>query len=123
MDFFNEVGKFAKTVTGKAGEMVDVTRLNSKIGGLKSEIAALQQQIGEYYFSKYEAGEPCPSQLSGAYGEIKSKLQAVADVESEIAGIRGGGGQGPQAGGAFCPSCGAKVAPDAKFCGGCGGKI
>ena len=121
MDLFNEVGKFAKTVTGKAGDMVDVTRLNSKISGLKGEVVALKQQVGEYYAAKFEAGEPCPPQLSGVYDEIKTKLEAIAAVESEIAAIRGGGEQ--SAAGAFCPSCGAKQAPGAKFCAGCGNKL
>ena len=121
MDLFNEVGKFAKTVTGKAGEMVDITRLNSKVGTLRGEAAALKQQIGEYYLAKFEAGEPCPPQLSGVHEEIKNKLEAIAVVESEIAAIRGGGGQ--SAAGAFCPSCGVKQAPGTKFCAGCGTKL
>ena len=92
MDFLYEVGKFAKNVANKTGGMVDVTRLNSKIGTLKNEISGLKLQIGEHYWSKFETGEPCPPQLSGVCEEIRSRLEAVANVEAEVAAIRGGGG-------------------------------
>ena len=124
MAFLNEVGKFAKTMTDKAGEMVDITRLNAKIGTLKGEIVALKTQIGEYYWSKFEAGEPCPTQLGGVCDEIRKQMEAIAGVEAEIAAIRGGEGQGASGvAGVFCQSCGAKQTTGAKFCGSCGGKL
>jgi uncharacterized small protein (DUF1192 family) len=124
MAFFDEVGKFAKTVAGKTGEMVDITRLNSKIGTLKNEISGLKQQIGEHYWSKFEAGAPCDPELSGVCDEIKNRMAAIASVEAEIAAIRGSGAQSAQsAQAAFCPSCGAKLTPGVKFCGGCGAKL
>ena len=91
MAFFNEVGKFAKSVADKTGNMVDVTRLNSKIGTLKGEVAQMKMQIGEHYWSKFEAGEPCPPQLNDVCGEIRNRMESIAAVESEIAAIRGGG--------------------------------
>lgn len=121
MDFLNGLGKLAKTVADKTGSMVDNTRLNSKIGALKGEIAQLKMQIGEHYWLKFEAGEPCPSELSGICAEIKNRLEGIAAVESEIAGKRGSEGQ--SAAGAFCPSCGAKLTPGVRFCGGCGAKL
>ena len=121
MAFLDEVGKFAKSVADKTGSMVDVTRLNSKVGTLKGEVASLKMQIGEHYWSKFEAGEPCPSQLSGVCEEIKSRLADISAVESEIASIRGGDAQATA--GAFCPSCGAKLTPGTNFCGGCGAKV
>ncbi|MCL2684501.1 MAG: hypothetical protein FWE55_04590 [Synergistaceae bacterium] len=90
MAFLNDIGKFAKSVADKTGNMVDVTRLNSKIGSLKDEITALKIQIGDQVWSKYAAGEPCDAQLSGICGEIRNRLEAIEGVESEIAAIRSG---------------------------------
>jgi len=89
MDLLDGLGKFAKSVADKTGTMVDVTRLNSKIGGLKGEVVQLKMQIGEFYWSKFEAGESCPPQLNDVCGEIKKRLSDIEAIESEIAGIRG----------------------------------
>ena len=123
MAFLDEMGKLAKSVADKTGNMVDVTRLNSKIGTLKGEIVQLKMQIGEHYWSKFEAGEPCPPELSGVCDDIKNRLADIEAVESDIAGIRGGSPHPQGAPGAFCPSCGASVTPGSKFCNGCGGKL
>ena len=126
VDFLNEIGKVAKTVASKTGNMVDVTRLNSKIGSLKDEINGFKIQIGDYIWSKFEAGEPCDAQLNNICGEIKNRLEAIAAVESEIAVIRGSDGQSATEQGetaAFCSSCGMKLAPGTKFCAGCGAKL
>lgn len=50
------------------------------------------------------------------------RSRAADDVEQEVASFRKKGGQG-QAQASSCPSCGAKVKPNDRFCARCGSKV
>ena len=66
--------------------------------------------------------------------EILQKLDAlppldetpdVDPIEAAVLAFRAGADLGPrrQQGGNFCPQCGAKVAPEDRFCGACGARL
>ena len=56
MAFFDKLGDLAKNVGEKTGDMVEITKLNSKISSEKSAIEGLKKQIGECCFNKYREG-------------------------------------------------------------------
>ena len=126
-----EIGKFAKTAADKTSNMVEVTRLGAKIGAQNESIAKLKAQIGEFYWSKYAAGETCDSALEDVFREIEAGLAQIASLEAEVRAIKESEAQAQQtvrttaapAGGAKCDSCGAANEEGARFCRECGSAI
>lgn len=120
MEIFDKIGKFAKTAADKTGDMVEVTRLNAKIGTMQSEIVDLKTRIGAWWWPKYEAGEPYPPELRETVDGIKTRLTSIASLETEIRNIRGGEPRPSPPNATACPGCGATLPAGAKFCGQCG---
>jgi len=125
MAFLNKVGNLAKSATDKAGEMVEVTKLNTKINESKGKITTSKTQIGEYYWKKYESGEGLDDEVMEICASIKAENDTIDQLNNEIQRIKGStGGAGQASGsGTFCTSCGAAVPSGKNFCAGCGAKV
>lgn len=122
-----EIGKFAKTAADKTSNMVETTRLGSKISARNEDIVRLKAQIGEFYWEKFAAGEPCDPALAETFAEIRNALDQIASFEAEIRAIKESEAQTvqttAQAAGAKCDSCGAQNDGGARFCRECGSAI
>lgn len=125
MDLFDKIGKFARDAADKTGDLIEVTRLNTKIGALKAEIAALMGRIGEHYWKRYEADGVCDPALAGVFAEIREHFRGVAELEAEIQTVKNAAlAQAASASGkTVCPSCGTELPAGTRFCGSCGAKI
>jgi len=123
MAFLDKVGNLAKSATDKAGEMVEVTKLNTKINECKGKITASKTQIGEYYWTKYESGETLDDGVMEICAQIKAENDAIDQLNSEIQKIKGSSGGAGPAGQTFCTSCGTAVPSGKNFCSGCGAKV
>lgn len=152
MAIFNKIGSIARSVSGKTGDMLEVSKLNALIRSSEDDIEELKQQLGEYYYEKYSSGVI----LDPGAAEICKKIQsAYADIKanrSEISSIRAAAREAAEADEeeekpvsrrqsreryselvnaarsasgtvTFCPVCGAAVADDSRFCGVCGAKL
>ncbi len=122
-----EIGKFAKTAADKTSNMVETTRLGSKISAQNDNIARLKAKIGEFYWEKFVAGEPCDPALEETFAEIENAIAQIASFEAEIRAIKESEAQAvpatAQAAGAKCGSCGASNDDGARFCRECGSAI
>lgn len=88
MAILDKLGGIARSVSGKTGNMLEVSKLNALIRSSEDDIEELKQQLGEYYYGKYAAGVI----LDGGAAEICKKIQAAyADIKAnkaEISGIK-----------------------------------
>ena len=73
MAILNKLGSIARNVSGRTGNMLEVSKLNALIRNSEDDIEELKQQLGEYFYGKYAAGVI----LDGDATEICKKIQAA----------------------------------------------
>ena len=129
MTFLNKLGGIAKNIGDKTSEVVETTKLNSKINSEKTAIAECLRQIGEIYYQKYLAGDPGDPAAAEFLASIDNHNRVIADAQAEISRIKAdGSGQAsgaaaPAGEGMACTSCGKLNPAGTKFCAECGGKV
>jgi hypothetical protein len=125
MAFFDKIKAAAEAVGDKTNEMIEVTKLNSKVSAENSAIGEKKTQIGELIFSRFVSGQSFDPEISGLCEGIQSHLAAIEALQKEIVAVKAGMAKAaPEApSGATCPACGAANAPGVRFCGSCGGKL
>ncbi|WP_352399578.1 hypothetical protein [Anaerotignum sp.] len=57
MDLFEKIGEVAKNLSEKAGDSLEINRLNGEISIEKGNIQCYQRELGEYYWAKFATGE------------------------------------------------------------------
>lgn len=128
MDFLDKISSFTKNAADKAGNMIDVTRLHSKINAEQAKIAELERQIGQYYFEEYLSQVPLPNVPAEYCTKIVEHNGTIAALEAEIQSLQGntqestGVQNNPQPPN-FCPNCGQNLIASTKFCPNCGHAI
>lgn len=117
----NGLDKGLNAVSVKSQEVLEATKLNSQIGGLKDQIAKIQRELGE---AVYEMN------LQGLLDQngIKEKCEAITALKQQIetneAELQAVHEKADAAMGQLtCPNCKTKVAEGTKFCGNCGTKM
>ena len=87
-DFMNKVGKKASRAAdiagNKASEIMEVTRLKSKLNDVNQVKNAAKKDIGDYCFSLYEAGKIDDPNIIELCKKIESAIEAAEHIESEI---------------------------------------
>ena len=71
MAILNKLGSIARNVSGRTGNMLEVSKLNALIRSSEDDIEELKQQLGEYFYGKYAAGVI----LDGDATEICKKIR------------------------------------------------
>src|SRR5665647_2535925 len=122
MAFFDRLSKAAKNVTNRGVDMVEVTRLNAKIGNNKSTIETVKTKIGDFYWKRFLEGIQLDDEVIKLCNEIKDIQKAMEALQEEIEAINVKQEREDEAAAnpVKCPSCAADVAVGAKFCGVCG---
>ena len=112
MAFFDDVKKLGKNVAEKGKEAIEITKLNSQIGGEKDKMKDMFTKIGEQVFVSFKAGtdhgfgEWCVQllEMEAKIDELKNKIMEIKDSTK-------------------CPSCGSEVSKETAFCPKCGAKV
>ena len=107
--------ELTKTLGEKAEAALEIQRLNSQVNKERSKISDTHKKIGEILWAKFEAGEEIPEEFSEALTKIDEHKVAIAKIKATAFA-----GEEPKT---SCPSCGAQVTLNSKFCGECGGKM
>ncbi len=122
--FLNKLGDIAKSAVDKTGEMLEITKLNSKITTEQSKIAGYKAKIGEYYYEQMCNASDAPAEIVEYCGMIKSSLDEIASLQLEVESLKGEKpAEAAPPTDAKCPACGAQNTPGIKFCGECGQKL
>ncbi|MEL7624367.1 MAG: zinc ribbon domain-containing protein [Clostridiales bacterium] len=121
MALFDKIGSVTKGMADKAGDMLEITKRNSKINEEKGKIAALKMKIGDYYWEQFQAGAQIDEQAAALCANIKEALAAIESLELEIQQIKGSPQQPVAAPVELaCANCGTAIPPGKKFCPECG---
>ena len=91
-DFFNKAGEVAKNTASraadKAGDMVEIGKLKSKISSAKSEISATEKKIGKYYYEQYKDGVAVDAAVGAMCEEITVQLDVIEELEDKIQDVK-----------------------------------
>ncbi len=114
--------ELTKTLGEKAEAALEIQRLNSQVNKERSKISDTHKKIGEILWAKFEAGEEIPEEFKEHCTAISEALTKIDEHKVAISKIKATAfaGEEPKT---ACPSCGAQVTLNSKFCGECGGKM
>ena len=109
-----EASKITKTVAGKTGNIVDVTKLNLALSDTERKIAALNEKIGEMVYAKYLEGALTSDEYEELCKEIDAFKTEQEDIKAQIADLKNA---------ITCPECGINNDKGSEFCSKCGAKL
>lgn len=129
MALFDKLNQVAKNIGNKTSDAIETGRLNSRINSEKAAAGEELAKIGEFYYTKYaESGEAEP-ELIELYQSIKAHYAAADEAKAEIERIRSDNAPAPASAPAaapaqlFCRDCGAAYSAGTKFCPSCGARL
>lgn len=130
MAIFDKISNFAKNAADNTKDMIEVSKLNGKIGQEKSKIEQHKKELGEYVWKQHEAGARFDEEAETILNEIEQCNSAIAELEEEIAKIKepkpepapaaAPAEPEPEPEKEVCPNCGTEYTPPQKFCPECG---
>ena len=131
MAFLDKLSDMAKSAKSSAEDLVETTKLNSRINDEQKKIARVKAQIGQYIWEQYAAGsEDLPAgavdlcrQIDQANEEIASLNMQINVIKSQANAAKATPAPAPAAApGPYgnCFSCGAAMDEGARYCSACG---
>jgi len=136
LDFFDKLSdvtkNVAKNVTNKTNDIIEITKLNSKIAAEEGKIKELVMRLGEACLAEFNSGaklSPAMIEICNAIAEGRARIESIndeVDVIKEVGSVNKNAQatrQEPVELEIKCPGCGALMAPGTKFCGVCGTKL
>lgn len=104
----------ARAAGKKAGQMVDVAKLNVRLFDLNGEYNDLLRQLGQVMFDTHRGLTADPEQVTGLLVQADGKAERIAELKSRISDLK-------QA--QTCPGCGEPCGKSDKFCRFCGSPL
>ena len=104
----------ARVAGRKAGQMVDVAKLNVQLFDLNGEFNDILRQLGQVMYNTHKGQASDPDPLPELLAQADEAAGKIADIKARIADLR-------QA--QACPGCGAPCGKDDLFCRRCGAKL
>ena len=126
MAFFDKLGEMAKNVGDKTGDMIEVSKLNSRVSEAEKRIVEKKREIGETCWARYIANIQLDPEVARLCAAIKEDEALIAKTQAEIRSIKADKTAAPvvvEAGLLRCPQCGTGNPEGTKFCQECGAKL
>lgn len=115
MALFDKLNILAAAATDKANSAIETGKLTYKVSAEEKKIADFTLAIGDLLVDKLDNGETFDDEIMALYASILASRDVIAAAMGELAAKK------PPV--PTCPSCGAALAENAKFCSGCGAKV
>ena len=104
----------ARVAGRKAGQMVDVAKLNVQLFDLNGEFSDILKKLGQVMYDTHRGQAPEGDPVTELLVQADETAAKVEEVKSRIADLR-------QA--RSCPACGAPCGKGDKFCRSCGASL
>lgn len=104
----------ARVAGRKAGQMVDVAKLNVQLFDLNGEFNDTLRQLGQVMYDTHLGRETESGTVTALLEKADGTAARVAEVKDRIAVLRQS---------QTCPACGAPCGTEDKFCRRCGGPL
>lgn len=83
MAFLDKVQKVAKNVGEKAGDAVEITKIEAKLFSEKKAMNEALQKIGAIYYEKYAAGEEIDEKAAEFFEAVKAAKANIERYEAD----------------------------------------
>ncbi len=104
----------ARVAGKRAGQMVDIAKLNVQLFDLNSELSDILRQLGQVMYNTH-LGQPAEGRSVSALLEKADALsERIEDQKGRIADLRGS---------QTCPVCGSACGKEDQFCRRCGSAL
>ena len=104
----------ARVAGRRAGQMVDVAKLNVQLFDLNGEYNEVLRQLGQVMYDAHLGQETDKEPVSELLSKADDTAARIAEVKARIADLRMA---------QTCPACGAPCGREDKFCRRCGGTL
>lgn len=104
----------ARVAGRRAGQMVDVAKLNVQLFDLNGEFNDVLRQLGQVMYDTHRGQAEDGEQITALLDRADELSEKTAELKERIAALR-------QA--KTCPACGAACGRDDQFCRRCGGSL
>jgi hypothetical protein len=124
MDFMDTINEWAKKISDKTNEVVEIAKLRAANFSKNEKANELKKEIGEICFSMYRSGDELDPEIENLCAEIEKHKRIIAETQRTLHKMKAASGNTvDMASMGYCPYCGAELVKDAAFCAGCGQKI
>ena len=89
MGFKDSVSGFAKSVGNKTNEVVEVTKLKTKVTNENAIIKSNFEKIGEYIYNQYKSGDFDAIEIKNLFLEIDNSIATISNLRAEIERTKG----------------------------------
>ena len=104
----------ARAAGKKAGQMVDVAKLNVQLFDLNGEYNDVLRQLGQVMVDTHQGQLPEGGAVTALLNQADEKAGRIAELKGRIADLKQS---------QTCPACGEPCGKNDKFCRSCGGKL
>ena len=104
----------ARTAGRKAGQMMDVAKLNVQLFDLNGEFNEVLRQLGQVMYNTHKGEVPESDEVTKLLGQADEKMGKIAELKGRISDLK-------QA--QSCPACGVPCGKGDKFCRACGTQL
>lgn len=115
MALLDKLNKVAKELTEKTGDVIETTKLTSKIHARKADINEEYRKIGEMVYKQYVETKVVDDMLIDSCKKIEELNQMIKELQEEIDSIKEDD--------LICPICGKENDKDSTECDECGHKF
>lgn len=89
MAFMDKVTTLAGKAVDKGNDVVEITKLKTKISSAEKDITTLKCDIADYIMTKMENGAQPDENVVELVNQIKAKLEEIEGYDAQIAEIKG----------------------------------
>lgn len=104
----------AKVAGKRAGQMVDVAKLNVQLFDLNGEFNDIMRQLGQVMYNTHKGLDQADANVVDLLAKADETAAKAAELKNRIADLRQS---------QVCPACGASCGKDDQFCRRCGGAL
>lgn len=104
----------ARAAGKKAGQMVDVAKLNVQLFDLNGELNEVLRQLGQVMYDTHRGREEDGEKITALLERADDLTGRITELKDRIAALRQS---------KTCPACGAACGKDDQFCRRCGGSL
>lgn len=84
MAFLDKLTDAAAVFGDKAGDVIETTKLKTKINSERKAMEAVLAQIGRYYYELRQNGEELPEEVLGFCASVDKHFDAITETEEKL---------------------------------------